>query len=152
MKKTYSLTFPQQSIYLTEQFYKNTNVNNICGTAIVEEKLDFDLLKKAINIVIQYNDSFRIRLIKEETDVKQLISEYQNVDIDITNLDNQDEIAVLENTAMQKQFDLFGNDNLFEFKIFRFPDQTGGFLLNIHHIISDAWTCLLYTSDAADER
>lgn len=140
MKKTYSLTFPQQSIYLTEQFYKNTNVNNICGTAIVEEKLDFDLLKKAINIVIQYNDSFRIHLIKEGTDVKQLVSEYQNVDIEITNLDNRDEISTLENTAMQKQFDLFGEDNLFEFKIFKFPDQTGGFLLNIHHIISDAWT------------
>ena len=97
MKKTYSLTFPQQSIYLTEQFYKNTNVNNICGTAIVEEKLDFDLLKKAINIVIQYNDSFRIRLIKEETDVKQLISEYQNVDIDIVENVNYNNIFTENN-------------------------------------------------------
>ena len=31
-------------------------------------------------------------------------------------------------------------DALYEFKIFRFENGAGGFLLNIHHIISDGWT------------
>jgi len=139
-KKMYDLTYPQQSIFLTEQFYQNTNVNNICGTAIVENVLDFDILKKAINIVVKFNDSFRIHFIKSKNEIKQIVNDYSEFDIDIINITDKNQIADIENSVMQKQFDLFGNDNLFEFKIFKFENCTGGFLLNIHHIISDAWT------------
>ena len=33
MENLYELTNPQKSIWLTEQYYKGTSVNNICGTA-----------------------------------------------------------------------------------------------------------------------
>ena len=48
--KKYELTTPQKSIYLLEKFYSGTNLNNICGTSIVHSKLDFDTLKKAIEL------------------------------------------------------------------------------------------------------
>ena len=139
MNKKYSLTYPQQSIYLTEQFYKNTNVNNICGTAIVEAKLDFDILKKAINYVVLKNDSFRIHLVQGKQDIDQYISDYKEFDIEIIDIKGKEDVATIENNIMQKNFHLFEND-LFEFKIFRFENGNGGFLLNIHHIIADAWT------------
>lgn len=139
-KKMYNLTYPQQSIFLTEQFYLNTNVNNICGTAIIENKLDFNLLEKAIKIVVQYNDSFRIHCIKDKNEVKQIISDYKDFDIEIIDITDKKQIEDIEKTVMQNRFDLFGENNLFEFKIFRFEDNTGGFLLNIHHLISDGWT------------
>ena len=47
-RKYYDLTNPQQSIWLTEQFYKDTAINHICGTVLLHEVVDFDLLKKAI--------------------------------------------------------------------------------------------------------
>jgi len=56
MKKLFDLTYPQKSILLTEQFFKNMPVNNICGTAIINEEINFDNLKKAINFVIKNND------------------------------------------------------------------------------------------------
>ena len=52
MKKLVNLTYPQKAILLTENFYKNTAVNNICGTAIIDSVLDFDALNQAINIVV----------------------------------------------------------------------------------------------------
>ena len=51
MKKLVSLTYPQKSILLTEKFYKNTTVNNICGTAFIDSVLDFDAFKQAIETV-----------------------------------------------------------------------------------------------------
>lgn len=33
----YDLTNPQKSIWNTEQFFKNTSVNNIGGTIIIKE-------------------------------------------------------------------------------------------------------------------
>ena len=55
MKKLVNLTYPQKSILLTEKFYKNASINNICGTAIIDSVLDFDALKQAINVVISNN-------------------------------------------------------------------------------------------------
>ncbi len=37
-KKFYNLTTPQKSIYFTEQYYNNTNINNICGSVIIQQK------------------------------------------------------------------------------------------------------------------
>lgn len=139
MKKKYNLTYPEQAIYLTEQFYKNTNVNSICGTAIVEAKLDFDILKKAINYVVLKNDSFRIHLVQNKQGIEQYISDYKEFDIEIIDIHGKEDVATIENNIMQNNFHLFEND-LFEFKIFRFENGNGGFLLNIHHIIADAWT------------
>lgn len=139
MKKKYNLTYPEQAIYLTEQFYKNTNVNSICGTAIVEAKLDFDILKKAINYVVLKNDSFRIHLVQNKQGIEQYISDYKEFDIEIIDIHGKEDVATIENNIMQNNFNLFEND-LFEFKIFRFENGNGGFLLNIHHIIADAWT------------
>ena len=139
MKKKFSLTYPEQSIYLTEQFYKNSTVNNICGTAIIKSKLNFDSLKKAINYVVLTNDSFRIHLIQEDHEIKQYITDYKEFDIEIIDIKDEKSVVDIENSVMQKHFELFDND-LFEFKIFRFEDGCGGFLLNIHHIIADSWT------------
>lgn len=136
--KLYNLTNPQKSIYLTEQYYSNTNVNNICGTAIIEEKIDFNILEKAINLVIENNDSFNLHFKKEENSLKQYITDYSFVKIDLINLNSKKQVKNLEQTLLNNLFDL--NNKLYEFKMFKFPEGNGGFLLNIHHIISDAWT------------
>ena len=139
MEKKYNLTYPEQSIYLTEQFYKNTNVNNICGTAIIDSKLDFEALKKAINYVVLKNDSFRIHFIQDNQDIKQYVNNYKYFDIEIIDIKGKENVKDIENDVLKRHFSLFDND-LFEFKIFRFENGNGGFLLNIHHIIADSWT------------
>ena len=48
-KKFYNLSNPQKSLLLTENYYQGTNINNICGTAIIDDVLDFEKLEKAIN-------------------------------------------------------------------------------------------------------
>ena len=139
MKKLVSLTYPQKSILLTEKFYKNTSINNICGTAIIDSVLDFDALKKAIKIVIKTNDVFSIRLTQIENEIKQYIYEKEILDIEIIDIKDESEVAFIEEDLMAKPFSLIESD-LYEFKIFRFENGAGGFLLNIHHIISDGWT------------
>ena len=46
MKKMFNLTAPQNSIWLTEQYYNNTNINNICGSVTISTKIDFDKLNE----------------------------------------------------------------------------------------------------------
>ena len=139
MKKLVSLTYPQKSILLTEKFYKNASMNNICGTAIIDSVLDFDALKQAIKVVIKENDVFHIHLTQKKNEVKQFISYNEITDIEIIDIKDESEVYLIEDALMAKQFNLYESD-LFEFKIFRFENGAGGFLLNIHHIISDGWT------------
>ena len=50
--KTYELTNPQKSIWLSEQYYKGTNINNICGVLSIHENVNFDILEKALNLFV----------------------------------------------------------------------------------------------------
>ena len=137
-KKFYNLSNPQKALLLTEQYYKGSNINNICGTAIVNNILDFEKLEKAINEVIKNNDSFLIKLEKKDGTYVQTIKEFKYSKIELVKLASKDEVSNLENETLSKVFEI--EKNLFEFKMFEFPDQTGGFLLNIHHIIADGWS------------
>ena len=62
-KELFELTNPQKNIWNTELFFSNTNVNNVCVSGIINEVVNFDILKKAINILVKKNDSFRINLL-----------------------------------------------------------------------------------------
>ena len=137
--RLYSLTNPQKAILLTEQYYKNTNINNVCGTFYSEEKLDFEILKRAINIFLKNNDSFKIKLILVDNEVKQYFSEMDDIYFEIVDIKSEQEQADLERRIASKTFDIM-NSLLFEIVLFRYPDNHGGFVINSHHIISDSWT------------
>ena len=139
MKNLYSLTNPQKSIWLTEQFYKGSNINNICGALTIKQPLDFEKFKQAINLFVKNNDSFRIRLTLDNNEVKQYIKDFSYFDIDI--IDLKDAQAVKDYEHYLASFPLFDFDKLlFKFVLFRLPNGHGGFIINIHHTISDSWS------------
>ena len=138
-KKMYDLTAPQKSIWLTEQYYTNSNVNNICGTAIVSEILDLNLLKKAISNIIEKNDIFRLHFIENNGNLKQYFEKTESKPIEIIELDSKDDISTLEQKLLTKVFNIY--EDLYEFKIFRVEKSNiSGFMLNVHHIKADAIT------------
>ena len=139
MKKLVNLTYPQKAILLTENFYKNTAVNNICGTAIIDSALDFDALNQAINIVVKENDVFRVTLTKKNGEIKQFKTEYKETSFEVIDIKDKSEVFKIEDALMRQAFNLLDSD-LYVFKMFRFENGCGGFLLNVHHIISDGWT------------
>lgn len=145
-KKFYELTNPQKSILLTEQFYDNTSINNICGTAIMNAKLDFSLLEQAINLLVKNNDSFRLQLELVNNEVKQYLTTYTPFQVELIELTSKEALPSLENSLIQKHFSLY-QSCLFAFKMFRFPNGTGGFMANVHHIISDSWTLGLLSKE-----
>ena len=82
-KDVFELTNPQRNIWNTELFFSDTNINNICVSSIIDEVVDFNLLKKAINTLVELNESFRIKLCIENTIPMQYISDFMPFDIDI---------------------------------------------------------------------
>ena len=133
------LTQAQKSIWLTEKYYQGTSVNTICGTAIIEEKVDFEKLEEAIKILCQKYDNFRLRLKMVNGDIKQELSEEMDFKVDIINVANLQELEREREKIIKKPFKI-ENSKLYQFYIFKFDNGEGAFIANIHHIISDAWT------------
>ena len=142
-KDVYNLTTPQKSIWYIEQYYKGSTLNNIAGRLYIDEQVDFDLFKKAINIFVRDNDAFRIKLFYDNNSkIKQYFSDYEYFDIDIVSLNNIDEVSSLEKQMCDAPFTLI-NSKLFNFKVFRLPNGKGGLVLVAHHLIYDAYTASL---------
>ncbi len=145
-QKYFGLTNPQKAIWLTEQFYKGQNINNICGTTSIDKVIDFDKLKEALNIFIRDNDSFRIRLrLDEDGNVKQYFKDFTPYKFEIIELASSNKLTELETSIVNTHFNMFDND-LFIITLFRFPDGKGGFVVNANHIIVDACAASLVAS------
>jgi len=135
----YSLTNPQNSIWLTEKFFKGTSVNNICGYVYIKDEVNFDVLKKAINELVKTNDSMRFKFTEEKNTCMQSINEFKEFDIETFDFSFESDIEKKALEMANVPFNFEAN-SLFKFILFKFPNNSGGFIVNVHHIISDSWT------------
>lgn len=135
----YELTNPQNSIWLTEQFYKSTAINSVCGSVTINEIVDFDILEKAINLVIEHNNSFNLNFKLNNKKLLQFITSYSYKKIKLANITKNFTLEKLQNSIINEPLSILDN-NLYKFTMFKFQNGTGGVILNIHHIISDSWT------------
>ena len=141
-----NLTNAQKSIWVTEQYYKGSSINNICGSAVIQEKVDFDKLEESIELVCKKHDNFWLEFKLVDGEVKQVLSERKKIQIDTVDIAGQNDLENEINKISRTTFKL-ENSKLFKFYIFKFNDGKGAFVLNIHHLISDAWTLALICNE-----
>ena len=133
----YSFTNPQKSIWYTEKYFQGTNINNICGTMTIQIPIDFEKFILAIKQFVKQNDGCRIKLSNENEEL-QYIAPYEDFPIEIVNVQSDREVNKLASELAGRPFTLY-NTYLFQFVVYRFPDNHGGFIINMHHLISDSW-------------
>lgn len=146
----YPLTHPQMSIWYTEKMFPNTSISNVAGTARIKGIVDFDLLEKAINLFIEKNDSFRIRITNKNGEEKQYINTYQYRKIDFLDFSKYEDPDIQMYKWNEEQtstpFNLYDSD-LSYFAMIKINDEESAFYAKIHHIISDAWTMSLLVNE-----
>ena len=141
-KDVFELTNPQKSIWMTEQFYDNTNINNIVGYLKIEKNADLKALEKAFNYFVMKNDSFKTKIILEDSLPKQYFDDFIYENIEIIDLKDDSQLLEFENTFPMQQIEIL-NHFLFLTKLLRFPNGSGILVLTAHHLIADAWTMSL---------
>lgn len=149
LKDVYSLSKPQEAIWFTEQYFKNTNINRIISIADFSMKLkniNFDLLKKAINNTVKYHDSFQIRLFLDNGNVKQYFCDFEEFEPEFCEISSVEEF-IDEDSHRQDVFNLIESP-LYEFRMFKIKGtNTGGLLANFHHIICDGFSAAIFIRD-----
>lgn len=144
MKKLYKLTNPQKSIWYIEQFYPDTNINNVGGKVTINSDINIDYLEKAINISVQKNEGIRLQIDLINEGPEQYIENYVPFCVNKYIIDDSE----LNNSLIDfchKPFQLL-NSPLYAFAIFKTP-SSNGFFISIHHFVSDAWSMSLIISE-----
>lgn len=146
--KVYDLIPPQDMIqFMLKYSFLHKQVTQIPESIIVTKKLDFDTMKKAINIEIERNDCLRLRFFKNGGKVKQYF-------IDSFVIDS---IPVLNFASEQEQYDVltadaqtpvhYLKDETFRIKLFTTADGRQGIYLCVHHLVMDNAACLVFFND-----
>lgn len=135
-KEVYELTNPQKNIWELEQINgSGTPINHIMSVLKLNSKLDEDLLVKTMNKIIEKNDSFHLRFIKNGTSLCQYVEDYQYVPIETKHFDTDDISSAIEE---------YQNLELSLNKLFSiclvFTPCSSYVLYKSHHIIADAWS------------
>lgn len=138
-KEIYELTNPQKSIWMSEQYYKGTNINNIVGYVKIEKNANLQALEKAFNILVQKNDSFKTKIIMENSIPKQYFDDFVYENIEIIELKDESQLSQFETSFPMQNIDT-DNGFLFLPKILSFPNGSAILAIITHHLISDAWT------------
>ena len=139
MEKLFDLTIPQKSIWNTEKFYKDTSIANVSGTGKIDEIVDFNMLEKSINIVVERNDALRIRIKIQNNKPMQYFDKYEFFHVDCVLVKNEEEAEKKIQDLVTTHINVL-NEKLVKFIMFKFPNGKGGFNIVGNHITSDAWS------------
>lgn len=145
----YDLTNPQRSIWLTEMYFKGLPINNICGSVIIKQDVNLELLNTAINYFIKNNDSFKTRITLKDEKPMQYFIDDTNYNFEVLKIKNPNEIEAFAKEEVNTPFNIL-DSKLFNFKLFKLDCGFGGFIINAHHIISDAATLSILCSEIAN--
>ncbi|HGO1833978.1 TPA: condensation domain-containing protein, partial [Staphylococcus aureus] len=142
MKYT-KLSYAQNEIMELEQYYENTSVNNISGLIILPRSYTYSEINDALNSLVEYNENYRINIVKKEAEYKQIINKFQKKRYGYIDFKNKklEYKTWIKSEANRNIFEL--NKDLYEFKIIKLPNGEKGLFLKQHHLISDGWTMTL---------
>ena len=88
----YELTNPQKTIWYTEEFYKGMSIENIGGTTFINDTVDFDKLKKAINIFTKNSDGMRLKFVNENNIIKQYVSDFEELSFNVLDVESEEDV------------------------------------------------------------
>jgi hypothetical protein len=142
--KTYPLSHPQKGVWYREKIYKGSSINNVAGTLRIEGDIDYALLEKAINHVIEKNDAIRLRFIEENGEPRQYISEYEYIKPDFLDFSKKDITELYKWDEQQSRIPFNLEEGpLFYFALLKIKDDEGALYIRYHHLVSDAWSIVL---------
>ena len=147
-QRYYQLSVPQKGIWYTEKLFSETSIAGISATVCLKMPIDFSLLEQAINLVIKNNDSMRINVCMVDNEPQQFIAPYVYKEfeiMDFTVAGNGDFFAW--ESMMTRTPLLAENTDLYLFVLLKIDENTCGYYVKHHHLISDAWSIVSAGND-----
>ena len=143
-QRLYPLSSPQKAIWYTEKFHSGTSIAGISATMRLKAPIDFSLLERAINLVIENNDSMRINVCMEDNEPRQYVAPHKYRKFEIKDFTSAGEGDLFAWNMAMTQTPLFAeNADLYRIALLKIDRNTCGYFVMLHHLISDAWNMIM---------
>ena len=152
--KDLPLSFAQQRLWFLDQLEPGTATYNIPEAVQFTGALNIAALEQSFNEVVRRHEALRTRFSARDGSPVQMINPSLELPLPIVDLSGlprwsvTTEIERLSRLEAQRAFDL-GNDVLLRTKVLRVSANEHVVLLNMHHIISDAWSVGVLVKEVA---
>ncbi|WP_081481590.1 non-ribosomal peptide synthetase [Paenibacillus elgii] len=132
------LTQAQERIWYTELLYPNTTACVLSATITMKGHINLNRLKQSIQLVIQQNDAFRIKLALHNGLPMQYIDTFTANEIKFLDFSENRNESLEEwlDAHNRKPFELLHSD-LYQFVILKVSEQEYRYSMKMHHIITD---------------
>ncbi len=145
----YPLTRSQITIAMQEKYSLHKGLLQIPMILRFKRTLDVELMKKAINIEIERNDTLRVKFENDKESSYQYFVPPYDFDgfsyLDFSNKTEDDTLAQLTKLA-RKPLDYYGG-TFGRIVMFTAPDGNSGLLLVLNHLAMDAWGAFTFVHD-----
>ncbi|MDF0729431.1 amino acid adenylation domain-containing protein [Pseudomonas entomophila] len=148
------LSFAQQRLWFLQQFAPHSSAYNLPRALLLEGALSADALETALQRVIERHDILRTRFEEIDGQPRQVIDPDARLALqrhDLSSLDDaarEQRLQQLMITEAGTPFDL-GQAPLIRASLIALGGQRQVLLLNMHHIVSDAWSNPILMQDLA---
>jgi amino acid adenylation domain-containing protein len=143
-RQQFALSLSQRNILSLEQIYAGTAINIISATVRISGRVDFTLLSKALNLVLERDRGLRTRIVRADGGDAQEFAPFEKEQFPVYDfsLTDPDGFSQWESALAREPMQLYGAP-LCRFFLFRTGEEEGGVLVKTHHIIFDGWSELL---------
>jgi amino acid adenylation domain-containing protein len=150
-KEYYDLSNSQKRAWIQSQTQAESALYNVAGAYSFEGELNFEIFKKAFQSMVERHEILRTTFLLVDGQPRQKVNPYSDlykVDYtDLTGTDNGEETAVsIISRTSNSMFDL-EHGPLFNAMLIQLSATMSIFSLTLHHIISDAWSMEILTSE-----
>ena len=143
LDELYPLSHPQNRIWFSEKLHPGTGMWNNAGTVKITGEINFPLLERAVNLILEKCHSLRTRIKIVGDKPMQYINPYVWNPVELIDFTGQGQDAIYrwdrEQSSMPTEY---LECNLYYFAMLQFGQENdhAGLYIRIHHLISDAWS------------
>ena len=146
----YELTHAQRRILYTDDLYKNSSISNIGGVCYVPGDVDFKALKQSIDEFIGKNEIFHFKFKNENGQVYQELVDCKCNEVEFIDFDkDKNKFDKWCEQFFDEAVSVYDN-YLYKFVLFKLDDNTNGYVIKMHHIVSDGYSFSILTNQIAE--
>uniref|UniRef100_UPI0028A5E835 condensation domain-containing protein n=1 Tax=Pseudomonas sp. TaxID=306 RepID=UPI0028A5E835 len=149
-----AVSFAQQRLWFLQQFAPQSSAYNLPRALQLDGALDVERLQAALQQVIERHDILRTRFLEVDGQPQQMVDPHARLHLhrqDLRDLDDESRQARLQRCLIDEAgtpFDL-SQAPLIRATLIALSAQRHVLLLNMHHIVSDAWSNPILMQDLA---
>lgn len=150
--RAFPLSYGQERVWLDQQLNAESCLHHVTAAARVQGRLDLGIVERVLHELVKRHESLRTTFTAEGDRLQQMVAPTLTVTptvIDLAEAPEPGRLAEAEHLARaeaRRPFDL-ARGPLFRALIIRLADADHLFVLTFHHIICDAWSLGIVTSE-----